>query len=86
MASSRQLRVENPAESRARVEEVLDDRAGPAREIVVFNAAAALYAADVVDSIASGIGAARAVIASGAAREKLHQFVAATRRLAGGAA
>ena len=53
---------------------------------MVFNAAAALYAADVVDSIASGIGAARAVLASGAARDRLHQFVATTRRLAGSAA
>ncbi|MCE3004374.1 MAG: anthranilate phosphoribosyltransferase [Xanthomonadaceae bacterium] len=85
MASSRQLRVENAAESRARVEEVLDDRPGPAREIVVFNAAAALYAADVVDSIAGGIGAARAALSSGAARDRLHRFVATTRRLAGSA-
>jgi len=78
MASSRQLRVDDPQQSRARIDEVLDNRAGAAREIVVFNAGAALYAADVVPSIAAGIAAARDAIGSGAARAKMHEFVAAT--------
>jgi anthranilate phosphoribosyltransferase len=82
MASSRQLRVDDPQQSRARIDEVLDNRAGAAREIVVFNAGAALYAADVVPSIAAGIAAARDAIGSGAARAKMHEFVAATRRIA----
>ncbi len=41
----------------------------------MLNAGTALYAADVVDSIAEGIERARAAIASGAARAKLDQFV-----------
>jgi anthranilate phosphoribosyltransferase len=40
-----------------------------------------LYAANVASSIADGIARARAAIASGAARAKLDQFVAATQAL-----
>ncbi|MDR2788823.1 MAG: anthranilate phosphoribosyltransferase, partial [Candidatus Accumulibacter sp.] len=49
--------------------------AGTPLEIVVFNAGAALYAADRVESIGAGIGLARQVIASGAARAKFDEFV-----------
>jgi anthranilate phosphoribosyltransferase len=82
MVSHRGLRVASPAESRAMVLQALDNTAGTAREIVVFNAGVALYAANVADSIGDGIGQARAAIASGAARRKLDEFVAATQRLA----
>ena len=82
MASSRGLRVENAAESKERVLEVLADRPGAARDIVVLNAGAALYAADVVDSIAIGIAKAKATLASGAARARLDEFVRVTRELA----
>jgi anthranilate phosphoribosyltransferase len=51
-------------------------------DIVCLNAGAALYAADVVDDIGSGIALARATIASGAAAAKMQAFVAVTRRLA----
>jgi anthranilate phosphoribosyltransferase len=60
----------------------LDDTPGAAREIVVFNAGAALYAANIAESIADGIVLARKAIASGAARAKLDEFVAVTQRLA----
>ena len=82
MASGRQLRVADAAESRMRVLEALDDTPGVAREIVVFNAGAALYVAGRADTIAAGIALARATIASGAARAKLDAYVQATRRLA----
>ena len=82
MASSRALRVETPAESKAMLERVLEGEAGPASDVVVFNAGAALYAAGVAASIAEGIGAARAAVASGAAKAKMQQFVARTRELA----
>lgn len=83
MASGRQLRVENPAESRQRVLEALDNGAGVARDIVTLNAGAALYAANVSVSIADGIVKAREAIASGAARAKLDEFVRVTRRIGG---
>ena len=58
--------------------------AGPARDIVMLNAGAALYAADVADSIVAGVARAKAVLESGAARAKLDQFIAATQRLKSG--
>ncbi|MBT2115777.1 anthranilate phosphoribosyltransferase [Dyella sp. LX-66] len=82
MASSRNLRVENAAESRAMLLEALEGRRGVPHDIVCLNAGAALYAADVAPSIAAGIELARATIASGAARAKMDAFVATTRRLA----
>ncbi|MBZ0222289.1 MAG: anthranilate phosphoribosyltransferase [Dokdonella sp.] len=85
MASSRNLRVANAAESKAMLLDVLDGKAGVACDIVLLNAGAALYAARVVDSIAAGIERARAAIASGAARARLDDFVAASRRLAASA-
>jgi len=84
MASSRNLRVAHAHESKALLLEALDDTPGVARDIVLLNAGAALYAADLAGSIQDGIDRARAALASGAARAKLDAFVAATRQLAGG--
>ncbi|MBI5781898.1 MAG: anthranilate phosphoribosyltransferase [Rhodocyclales bacterium] len=82
MASSRNLTVGDAGESRARLLAVLEGEPGPARDIVLLNAGAALYAANVVPSIADGIERARQAIDSGAARAKVDEFVAATRRFA----
>ena len=82
MSSNRALRVETPEQSRAMLLGVLDNQAGPARDIVVLNAGVALYAANVVDSIEAGIARAREVLASGAAKAKLDQLVTAAHRLA----
>jgi anthranilate phosphoribosyltransferase len=79
MFSNRGLKVENAEESRQMVLEALENREGTPRDIVILNAAAALYAANLVDSIPDGLVKARETIASGAARAKLDQFVAATR-------
>jgi anthranilate phosphoribosyltransferase len=83
MVSNRGLRVGNALESKSMVLEALDDREGTPREIVVFNAGVALYAANVADSIGDGIARARSALASGAAKKKLAEFVEATRKLAG---
>jgi anthranilate phosphoribosyltransferase len=80
MASSRALRVETPEESQAVVRGVLNNEAGAARDIVILNAGAALYAANVTTSIKDGIALARETIASGAAKNKLTQFVAFTQK------
>ncbi len=82
MASNRALRVATPEESKALLLGVLDGEPGPARDIVLLNAGVALYAADVAASMADGIARAREALASGAAREKLAQFVAHTREAA----
>jgi anthranilate phosphoribosyltransferase len=70
------LRVDTVEESKARVLRVLDNTPGPERDIVMLNAGAAIYAAGVTDSLADGVGRARSVIASGAARAKLAELVA----------
>ncbi len=85
MASNRALRVETPAQSKAMVEAVLADEPGPARDIVVLNAAAALYAANVAPGMAEGIVMARAAVASGRARAKLDAFIAFARGQRGSA-
>jgi anthranilate phosphoribosyltransferase len=82
MIASRNLKVSNSTESKQRVLEALEDQPGPARDIVAINAGAALYAAGIASSIADGLDKARAVLASGAAKAKLDQFVQATQAIA----
>jgi len=61
---------------------VLEKVPGPAADIVVLNAGAALYAANVAPDMAAGIALAREAIASGAARAKLDALVALSQTLA----
>jgi anthranilate phosphoribosyltransferase len=75
------LRVSNAQASVDTARRVLDNQAGPARDIVIFNAGAALYAANVADSLANGIERAREALASGAAAKRLYQFTQATQAL-----
>ena len=75
MSSHRALRVETPEESRAMLLGVLDNLPSAARDIVVFNAGVALYAANVSTDIAGGIELARQALASGAAKQRLRQFI-----------
>jgi anthranilate phosphoribosyltransferase len=82
MVSNRGIRVRNAEESKAMLFDALDGVAGTPFEIVSFNAGAALYAADVVGSIADGIALARETIASGAARARLDDWIRFTRRFA----
>jgi len=83
MVSNRAIKVETPEQSRAMLLSVLDNQSGPAKEVVVFNAGVALYAANVVDSIQAGISKAREALESGAAKAKLEAMVSAAHRLAG---
>ncbi|MGZ5183776.1 MAG: anthranilate phosphoribosyltransferase [Caldimonas sp.] len=82
MASNRALRVETPAQSKAMLEAVLADEPGPPRDVVVFNAGAALYAANVTATMEAGVARARQAVASGAARAKLDEFIAFGRAIA----
>ena len=83
MSDLKAIRVDNPEQSRLLLLEALENRPGPARDIVLLNAGAALFAANVAGSIFEGIDCARAVLANGAARAKLDEYVVETRRLAG---
>ena len=68
------------------VRRVLDNQPGPARDIVLLNAGAALYTANVTESLAEGIDRARQVLADGLAGEALFNFVQSTQALAASAA
>jgi anthranilate phosphoribosyltransferase len=81
MIASRNLKVANSVESKAKIFEAMDNVDGAARDIVALNAATALYAAGVAPSIAEGLTLARETLASGAARAKLEQFVRVTQEL-----
>jgi len=72
------IRVQGPAESLAMLRGVLEDQPGPARDIVVLNAGAAIYVAGVTDSLAAGVRRADAAIASGEARHRLDRLVVLT--------
>jgi len=78
---SRVLKVANREESVACIERALANEDGPVRDIVLLNAAAALYTANVVPGIGEGVRAARESVASGRALAKLSQFVAVTQKL-----
>ena len=82
MLSLRNIKVGSAEESKAMLLGALDNQPGGAREIVCLNAGAALYAANLADSIAAGIAIARGAIESGAARAKVDQFVRCTQQLA----
>ena len=81
MASNRSLKVEGPEQSRQMLIGVLDGQPGPARDIVLLNAGATLYAANVAASLPDGIARAREALDSGAARAKLDAFVKTTQGL-----
>ena len=80
MVSNRGLRVADSAESKAMMFEALENKPGTPREIVTLNAGAALYTANLADSVGEGIAKAREAIASGAARKKLDEFVTFTKK------
>jgi len=72
------IRGGTAAENAALIELILEDEAGPGRDIVVINAAAALVAAGVADSFREAAGLASFVISSGAASEKLAKLAVFT--------
>jgi anthranilate phosphoribosyltransferase len=78
------IRVKDAAESKTRVESVLANEPGASRDVVILNAAAALYVSGVAGSLWDGVALARDAIASGAARKKLEQLVTFTRGFAAG--
>ena len=70
------IRGGTAAENAALIERILEDEAGPERDIVVINAAAALVAAGAAANFREAAGLASFVISSGAASEKLAKLAA----------
>ena len=82
MVSNRSLKVADAQESKTMLLGALNNKPGVAREIVTLNAGTALYAANVVESIADGMQLAKEVIANGRAREKVDELVRFTQQFA----
>ncbi len=78
------IKVADAAQSLAMMNRVLTGEAGAARDIVLLNAAATIYAANVADSLEAGVEVAREAIDSGRARAKQQELVDASQRLAQG--
>jgi len=76
----RAIQVNTVEESRAMILAVLENQAGPALNIVLMNAGAAIYVSGHAKTLQTGIERARKVIASGEARAKLDEFVAWTQK------
>jgi anthranilate phosphoribosyltransferase len=76
----------DPARNAEITRAVFAGEPGPARDVAVLNAGAAIYAGGGAPGLAEGVTAGQAAIDSGAATSALDRFVAATGRLGAGAA
>ena len=73
------IRVEGVEQSRDMLLGALENKPGAPRDIVALNAGASIYVAGLAPTLPAGVKKALEVLASGAARQKLDQFVAFTK-------
>jgi anthranilate phosphoribosyltransferase len=78
MSATRNLRVDTAEQSKAMLLSALAGNASPALDVVLLNAGAALYTANLAQNLREGIDLARSAIHSGAARKKVDEFAAFT--------
>lgn len=76
MADSKDIQGGTPKENAEIIIDVLKGKKGPQRDIVVLNSAAALYAAEIVDSLQEGLRMAEELIDSNKAYEKYEELAA----------
>ena len=69
------LKIDDAEDSARMLRRVLDGESGPARDVVLANAAGALLAADKVGNLKDGVSMAERSIDSGAARARLDALV-----------
>ena len=74
------LLVNDPAESAEKIQRVLAGHSGPARDIVVANAAAALWVSGLCDGLKSGTERCAQAIDNGQAAEMLKELVELTNK------
>lgn len=74
-ASIEDIRGGTPQENARKLVDILKGKAGAKRDIVVINAGAALYVSGKAENLVSGIAIANESIDSGAALNKLEEFV-----------
>ena len=72
------IQVRDVEGSKAMLLDVLAGKLGPARDIVLLNAGAAIYVADLAPNLAQGIVIAASMLDSGKALQKLQQLIVAT--------
>ncbi len=74
-ATLQEISVDSVQASRDMLLDVLDNKVGPARDIVLMNAGAAIYLAGLADTLPHGVKKAAEIVASGAAKNKLEQLI-----------
>ncbi len=70
-----QLTVDDAEQSLNIIKGIFAGQSGPARDIVVLNAGAAIYAADLAQSLSDGITLAQQAIDNGSAQQKLDALI-----------
>ena len=75
------IRVQNAEQSSQIALAVLGGETGPARDIVLLNAGAAIYVAGLVANLTAGIACASRVIDSGDAKNKLQQLIVLSQQM-----
>ena len=81
VATLEPLMVTSAEQSGAMIHQILAAETGPARDIVLANAGAAIYVAGLADSLLSGVALAAEVIDNGKAAQTLADLVALTQQL-----
>jgi anthranilate phosphoribosyltransferase len=76
----RAITVSSVEESKAMIQAVLDNQPGPAHNIVAMNAGAAIYVAGLAANLKAGIERASQAIKSGAAKHKMEEFIAFSKK------
>ncbi|WP_293765966.1 anthranilate phosphoribosyltransferase [uncultured Aquitalea sp.] len=82
IAELKTIQADSAAASRDVLLSVLDNQPGPAQDIVLLNAGAAIYTADIAGTLRDGIAMAREALASGQARAKLDQLIRLSQSMA----
>jgi len=75
------IAVGDPVQNARAANDVLEGRAGPVRDMVLLNAAAALVVADVVEDLTAGLERCASAVDSGDAARRLGELVAVSRAL-----
>jgi anthranilate phosphoribosyltransferase len=76
------IRGGTPEQNAGVTRAILAGQDGPARDLALLNAGAAIYAGGLADSLSEGVDAARAAVDSGAAGRMLESYVSLSRELA----
>lgn len=74
-AAIESIQAQDSIQSRKMLLSVLDNQPGPARDVVLLNAGAAIYVAGVAESLKQGLEKANVAIESGAAKAKLLELI-----------